>query len=139
MAITHKKVRSLLRRKNDTSVDEASLATEEALRIIEGRWKLRILFHLNAEGVMRFSALERAIPTVSHKVLVQQLRELERDGALERREYPEVPRRVEYTLTQWGRDLCPALLALRQWAALRNMPIIAGLENLEEASRAETE
>ncbi|HET6157659.1 MAG TPA: helix-turn-helix domain-containing protein [Dongiaceae bacterium] len=99
-----------------TPIEEFRVA-EETLKIIEGRWKLRILVHLRANEVMRFSELERAIPSVTPKKLIQQLRELERDGAVKRTAYAEVPPRVEYRLTPWGQDLCPALDALRSWAA----------------------
>jgi DNA-binding HxlR family transcriptional regulator len=70
--------------------------------------------------VMRFSELEHAIPAVSQKMLIQQLRELERDGIVQRTIYPQVPPRVEYQLTSVGRALRPALRALVAWAALRN-------------------
>jgi DNA-binding HxlR family transcriptional regulator len=69
--------------------------------------------------VLRFSDLERAIPAVSQKMLIQQLRQLENDGIVKRLVYPEVPPRVEYSLTEWGQDLCPVLDALLNWAALR--------------------
>lgn len=80
---------------------------------------------------MRFSELERAIPSVTQKMLIQQLRELERDGAVARRAYPVVPPKVEYSLTEWGKALCPALAALRKWAALKKLPIVEGLRNPE--------
>ena len=78
-----------------------------------------ILFHLFSRSTLRFSELERAIPSVSQKMLIQQLRELERDGIVQRKAYPEVPPKVEYSLTAWGKSLCPALDALLQWAAKR--------------------
>jgi len=68
----------------------------DALRCIDGRWKMPILAHLSAEEVMRFSDLERAIPRASQKMLTQHLRELERDGIVTRTIYSEVPPRVEY-------------------------------------------
>lgn len=68
---------------------------------------------------MRFSDLERAIPEVTQKMLAQQLRQLEADGIVHRTVYPEVPPKVEYTLTSWGQSLCPALDALLKWAAAR--------------------
>ena len=77
------------------------------------------IFHLFARGVLRFSDLERAIPAVSQKMLIQQLRELERDGIVKRTAYPQVPPKVEYGLTDWGQAMCPALDALLEWAALR--------------------
>jgi DNA-binding HxlR family transcriptional regulator len=103
-------------------VEESARGTAEALRILEGRWKMVILFHLFARPVLRFSELERAIPAVSQKMLIQQLRELERDGVVQRTIYPQVPPKVEYSLTEWGRALCPALDALLQWATSRDAP-----------------
>ena len=120
MTRTHKKVRYPSDRKHETSPTEEFQVAEDALKIIEGRWKLRILVHLRANAVMRFSDLERAIPSVTQKMLIQQLRELERDGAVKRTAYAEVPPRVEYSLTPWGSDLCPALDALRGWAARKS-------------------
>ncbi|MEO5729140.1 MAG: helix-turn-helix domain-containing protein [Byssovorax sp.] len=87
--------------------------------ILEGRWKLVILFHLFGGNVLRFSELERAIPAVSQKMLIQQLRQMEADGIVRRVVYPQVPPKVEYGLTDWGQALCPALDALLRWAALR--------------------
>ena len=103
----------------DVTPDMAASGVESALRILEGRWKLIIIFHLFARGTLRFSELERAIPAVSQKMLIQQLRELERDGVVGRTVYPQVPPRVEYNLTAWGQAMCPALDALLEWAALR--------------------
>jgi DNA-binding HxlR family transcriptional regulator len=78
-----------------------------------------LIFHLFDKSVMRFSELERAIPGVSQKMLIQQLRELERDGVVQRTVYPQVPPKVEYRLTQWGEAMCPALDSLLEWAAAR--------------------
>ena len=93
----------------------AAEGVEAALRMLEGRWKILILFHLFGERLMRFSDLERAIPTVSQKMLIQQLRKLEADGLVRRIVHPEVPPRVEYCLTDWGEKLRPALDALLLW------------------------
>jgi len=106
----------------DVTPDMAASGVEEAFRMLEGRWKMVILFQLFAHPVLRFSELERAILAVSQKMLIQQLRELERDGVVVRRVYPQVPPKVEYSLTQWGQALCPALDALLEWAALRKKP-----------------
>ncbi|HEY8015679.1 MAG TPA: helix-turn-helix domain-containing protein [Dongiaceae bacterium] len=92
---------------------------EAALKILEGRWKLVILFHLFGGKVRRFSDLERAIPAISQKMLIQQLRQMEVDGVVRRIVHHQVPPKVEYCLTDWGQALCPALDALLQWAALR--------------------
>jgi DNA-binding HxlR family transcriptional regulator len=97
----------------------AASGVEDAFRILEGRWKMVIVFHLFAREILRFSELERLIPDASQKMLIQQLRELERNGVVVRTVYPQVPPRVEYSLTQWGKAMCPALDALLEWAASR--------------------
>jgi DNA-binding HxlR family transcriptional regulator len=100
----------------------AAQDVETALRLLEGRWKLVILFHLFGGKVMRFSDLERAIPNVTQKMLGQQLRQMEADGIVVRKVYPQVPPKVEYSLTPWGQALCPALDAILKWADLRHQP-----------------
>jgi DNA-binding HxlR family transcriptional regulator len=97
----------------------AAADVEAALRLLEGRWKLVILFHLFGGKVMRFSDLERAIPNISQKMLGQQLRQFEAVGIVARKVYPQVPPKVEYRLTDWGQSLCPALDAILRWADLR--------------------
>jgi DNA-binding HxlR family transcriptional regulator len=97
----------------------AALGIEQAFKMLEGRWKLVILFHLFGGRTLRFSDLERAIPGVSQKMLAQQLRQLERDSIVTRTVHPEVPPRVEYRLTDWGQSLCPALDQLLTWAEHR--------------------
>lgn len=97
----------------------AASGVENALRILEGRWKLVILFHLFGGKVLRFSELERAIPAISQKMLIQQLRQMETDGIVRRIVHHQVPPKVEYCLTDWGQALCPALDALLKWAAER--------------------
>ncbi len=99
--------------------DTAAEGVQNALRFLEGRWKLTILFHLFGGKVLRFSELERAIPGVSQKMLIQQLRQMETDGIVRRVVHHQVPPKVEYGLTDWGQALCPALDALLKWAELR--------------------
>ena len=94
----------------------AARAVEKTLKILEGRWKLIILFQLFGGKVLRFSDLERSIQRISQKMLVQQLRQMEADGIVRRIVYPEVPPKVEYSLTPWGQTLCPVLDALLKWA-----------------------
>jgi DNA-binding HxlR family transcriptional regulator len=120
MARTDKKVGySPTGKLEDVTPDMAAAGAEAALQLIEGRWKLVIIFHLFGRDVLRFSELERAIPAVSQKMLIQQLRELERDGIVLRTVYPQVPPKVEYSLTAWGQKMCPALDALLEWGATR--------------------
>ena len=97
----------------------AASGVEDVLRLLEGRWKLIILFHLFDGKVQRFSDFERLIPGISQKMLAQQLRQLEADGIVAREIYPQVPPKVEYRLTAWGQALCPALDALLKWAEQR--------------------
>ena len=94
----------------------ASAGVQEALKVLEGRWKLMILFELFGGRTLRFSELERAIPGVTQKMLIQQLRDLERDGVVSRLVHPVIPPKVEYSLTPGGEELCPALDELLFWA-----------------------
>lgn len=120
MARTHEKVGySPTGKLEDVTPDMAATGVEEAFRILEGRWKMVIIFHLFARDVLRFSELEKLIPAASQKMLIQQLRELERNGVVIRTVYPQVPPRVEYSLTEWGKAMCPALDMLLEWAAAR--------------------
>ena len=97
----------------------AAADVEAALRLLEGRWKLVILFHLFGGRVMRFSDLERAIPNITQKMLGQQLGSLAADGIVVRTAYPQVPPKVEYCLTAWGQSLCPTLDSILKWADRR--------------------
>lgn len=84
------------------------------LELIGGKYKPLILWHLRDE-VRRFSELQRLIPQATPKMLTQQLRELEADGAVERVVYPVVPPRVEYAMTDFGRSLMPVLRVMCEW------------------------
>lgn len=116
MGRTHKKV-SISPSGIPYTPETAAADVEKTLKMLEGRWKLLILFQLFDGGIRRFSELERAIPAVTQKMLAQQLRQLEKDGIVARKVYPEIPPKVEYSLTEWGQSLCPALDALLKWAA----------------------
>lgn len=91
-----------------------SCAIEGVLAIVGGKWKLFILWLLQHE-TLRYAELRRRIDGVSERVLINQLRELEADGLVHREQYPEVPPRVEYSLTEKGRSLAPALAGLAAW------------------------
>ncbi len=87
---------------------------EASLAILSGKWKPLVLFHL-AHQVYRYGELKRAVGKVSDKVLIQQLKELQQDGVVERTDYGEIPPRVEYSLTDFGHSLANALAPLCQW------------------------
>ena len=87
---------------------------ETTLTLISSKWKVLIVRDLLA-GTKRFGELRRSVGNVSQKVLTAQLREMEEDGLVNRKAYPEVPPRVEYSLTELGRSLEPVLSALWNW------------------------
>ncbi len=86
-----------------------------AISLVDGKWKMHILFWLWKQEVLRYSELKRALGTVTHKMLSNQLKELERDGLIERKEYPQVPPKVEYRLSETGKTLMPVLHAFCRW------------------------
>lgn len=86
---------------------------EAALKVVGGKWKVLILWHL--ENPARFGELKRLVNGISEKVLIQQLRELEADGIVNRKDFQEVPPRVEYSLTPFGKSLTIALSPLCNW------------------------
>lgn len=88
---------------------------EATLSVIGGKWKVVILFHLSHSGTHRFAELRRKIPGVSERMLTQQLRELEHDGVVHREIYPEVPPKVEYSLTAYGETLRPICELMCGW------------------------
>jgi DNA-binding HxlR family transcriptional regulator len=87
---------------------------DAALFVLGGKWKPLILFHL-AHGTRRYGELRRAVGNVSDKVLIQQLKELQADGIVDRVDFGEIPPKVEYSLTAFGRTLGRALAPLCEW------------------------
>lgn len=98
---------------------------ETALEILIGKWKPVILHRLFANGTMRFSELQKAIPDITKKMLAQQLRELEYHDIIRREVYPQVPPKVEYSITEYGRRMTPVLQAMNDWG-------VAHIEHLNE-------
>ncbi|OOR20449.1 winged helix-turn-helix transcriptional regulator [Bacillus mycoides] len=92
---------------------------ELTLSIISGKWKVVILWHLGVEGPHRFSELQRLFPSISHKVLSNQLKELMEDGIVDRTVYPEIPPRVEYYMTELGMSLLPIVEMMYDWGKMR--------------------
>ena len=84
--------------------------------IIAGKWKPAIIYALVMNGTLRFNNLRRMIPKVSQRMLTQQLRDLERHGIVKRDLYPQVPPRIEYSVTKLGRSLHPIFKSVCRWA-----------------------
>ncbi|TYP74798.1 winged helix-turn-helix transcriptional regulator [Paenibacillus methanolicus] len=96
-------------------------ATELAISLLSGRWKMTIIWKLR-DGKKRYGELKSSIPGITHKMLAQQLRELEEIGILQRYVYPVVPPKVEYELTALGHGLTPILEQLDQWGEHFRLP-----------------
>ena len=102
------------RRLSDKDCDPAYCPIEVALEVIGGMWKVIVVREL-LTGTKRYSELHRGLRLVTHKMLAQQLRQLEADGVVERKVYPQVPPKVEYSLTSLGRALGPLLESMGEW------------------------
>jgi len=89
---------------------------ELVMGVIAGKWKPAIIYALVTNGTLRFNELRRLIPKVSQRMLTQQLRDLERHGLIDRVFYPEIPPRVEYSVTKLGRTLHPIFKSVCSWA-----------------------
>ncbi|MFD1361841.1 winged helix-turn-helix transcriptional regulator [Lentibacillus salinarum] len=96
-------------------IEPESCRVEDALSILVGKWKPIILLHLLKEGTQRFSELKRNVPGITQKMLTKQLRELEDEDIVERVVYPQVPPKVEYSITEYGKSLKPILEAMHEW------------------------
>jgi DNA-binding HxlR family transcriptional regulator len=88
---------------------------DKALEVMVGKWKPIILLHLLFGGTKRFSELKRLIPDITQKMLTTQLRELEEQDIIQRVVYPQVPPKVEYSMTDYGKTLEPILTMMHQW------------------------
>ena len=95
------------------AVDE-QCPVEVGLNILSGKWKLKILWHLS-KGTVRFNELQRLLGSITTKTLTQQLRELEEQGMIVRKVFPEIPPKVEYSLSELGATLKPVLSQLCDW------------------------
>lgn len=86
-----------------------------AMSLIDGKWKMHILFWLWKKQVLRYGELKRSLGTITHKMLSTQLKELEVDNLIIRKEYPQVPPKVEYSLSEKGLTIMPVLQCLCEW------------------------
>jgi DNA-binding HxlR family transcriptional regulator len=98
---------------------------ETALELLVGKWKPVILYQLFSNGTMRFSELQRALPDITKKMLTSQLRELEYHDIVHRKIYMQIPPKVEYSITEYGKNMTPLLQAMNDWG-------VAHLQHLNE-------
>jgi DNA-binding HxlR family transcriptional regulator len=97
-----------------SSDDFEGCPVETTLDIIGGKWKGILIYHL-IDGKKRFNEFRRLYPKITQRMLTLQLRELERDGVIHREVYKQVPPKVEYSLTEFGRTLEPVILHMKDW------------------------
>ena len=95
--------------------DEPSCSVDYAFRRIGGKYKGRVLWHLHLQEILRYGELKRTLPDCTTKMLTQTLRELEQDKLIVRKVYKEVPPKVEYSLSDVGRELIPFIAYLKEW------------------------
>lgn len=94
---------------------EYNCTFEITIDLIGGKWKPLIIWHLGTKGTKRFNELKKLLPKITQKMLTQQLRELETDNLVKRKIYPQVPPKVEYSLTDLGESLMPILSTMCKW------------------------
>ena len=118
-AIVYKKILSEVFMK----IEPELCKVDEALGILVGKWKPVILLHLFTEGTLRFSELKRLMPGITQKMLTKQLRELEDEDIINRVIYPQVPPKVEYSISEYGKSLQPVLDKMNEWGTAHGIHI----------------
>ncbi len=103
---------------------DKSCPIEHTINLIGHKWKVLILRNLHNEGTQRFNQLNKGIKGITQKMLTQQLRQMEADGLIDRKVYPEVPPKVEYSLSKLGQTLKPVLESMNKW----------GIEHIEKTT-----
>lgn len=99
------------------SLDEGNCSISYTLSAVGGRWKWLILYKLFKNKVLRYGEIKKNMPSITHKMLSQQLKELESENLINRKEYPQIPPKVEYSLTEKGESLIPILTLMSEWGA----------------------
>lgn len=99
------------------SIDEGKCPISYTLAAVGGRWKWLILYKLFQNKVLRYGEIKRNMPSITHKMLSQQLKELEATKLINRKEYYQIPPKVEYSLTEKGQTLIPILTLMSEWGA----------------------
>ncbi|MHA6484957.1 winged helix-turn-helix transcriptional regulator [Paenibacillus sp. strain BS8-2] len=116
--------------------DNSTQGIITTLDIIGGKWKPLILFILLHEGTKRFGELRRMLPVITQGMLTNQLRELERDGLVERRVYQEIPPKVEYKLSDHGKTLAPVLTDMCSWG-FKHLDFVKGVNGPPNCNKEE--
>jgi DNA-binding HxlR family transcriptional regulator len=98
-----------------TVADSQGTCFGYTLSIINGKWKLLIIFYLSQNGPVRYNELQRMIGKITYRTLSSTLKEMENDGLVHRKEYPQIPPKVEYSLTKKGMSLWPIIQEMCQW------------------------
>jgi len=106
---------------------------DAALALMAGKWKPRILWKLHHYTVLRYSEFKREMPSITHKMLAQQLQELERDGLIMRKMYPVMPPKVEYRLSNLGQTLAPVIDTVTTWSRVHEAEVQEILERRKVA------
>lgn len=104
-------------KKIETEEKIVKCPVETSLDVLAGKWKILILWYLRRD-TLRFNELQKMLPRVTQKMLIQKLRELEEDGIVHREVYPVVPPKVEYSLTEYGETLKPILKQMYFWGEI---------------------
>ncbi|WP_203629450.1 winged helix-turn-helix transcriptional regulator [Lentilactobacillus fungorum] len=112
---------------------QSGCPVESTLQIIAGKWKSVIIYHLMA-GTERFNDLQKQMPDCSRRMLALQLHELQVDGVIQKRVYPVVPVKTEYSLTDFGQTLRPVITAMETWGDRYNKRALSNMvtSQLEE-------
>jgi DNA-binding HxlR family transcriptional regulator len=113
---------------NKWSASDCLCPVVYTLSIVGGKWKWVILYKLFQNGIQRYGELKKNIPSITHKMLSQQLKELEAEDLIQRKEYQQIPPKVEYSLTAKGKTVIPILELMSDWGE-RNKPAISGTDN----------
>ncbi len=111
-----------------TKQNEYICPVETTLELLSGRWKIKILWKLRDKGSSRFGELKSLLGNITDKVLTAQLRELEKDGFVERKVFAEFPRRIEYSLSDFGRSLDGVFNTIAVWGTEHQTNILTAIE-----------
>ncbi|AJA46988.1 HTH-type transcriptional regulator [Clostridium pasteurianum DSM 525 = ATCC 6013] len=111
------------------SSDEGKCPISYTLSVVGGRWKWLILYKLFQNKILRYGEIKRHIPSITHKMLSQQLKELEAEKLVYRKEYHQIPPKVEYSLTEKGETLIPILSLMSEWGEKNRIDVVTNIHN----------